>query len=265
MPPLTGPASGTVRIDLSGKVALVTGGGYGMGRASARRFAACGAAVVVADIDRVTGEETVESIRSAGGTATFVEVDVGESDGVRDMVAATVAAYGGLDYAHNNAGIIEDQEPVTRFPEQLWDRIIRTNLTGTFLCLKYEIPAMLERGGGAIVNVASETTYKGNAGDVAYTASKHGVVGLTQVTGLRYARRGIRINVIAPGNIETGIVERARRYMSPEQVRYMETVMPIGRLGRPEEVAELVVWLCSDAASLINATRVAVDSGWHVS
>jgi NAD(P)-dependent dehydrogenase (short-subunit alcohol dehydrogenase family) len=249
---------------MSGKVALVTGGGYGMGRASARRFAECGASVVVADINPVTGAATVDLIRAAGGEATYIEVDVGESEGVRDMVAATVATYGGLDYAHNNAGIVEAQEPVTRFPEELWDRIIRTNLTGTFLCLKHEIPAMLERGGGAVVNVASETTYKGNAGDVAYTASKHGVVGLTQVTGLRYAKRGIRVNAIAPGNIETGIVERAREYMNPEQVRYMETVMPIGRLGQPEEIAELVVWLCSDAASMINATRVAVDSGWHV-
>lgn len=256
--------SGTVRIDMSGKVALVTGGGYGMGRASARRFAECGASVVVADIDPVTGEETVESIRAAGGEATFVEADVGEPGEVRDMVAAAVATYGGLDYAHNNAGIIEAQEPVTRFPEELWDRIIRTNLTGTFLCLKYEIAALLERGGGAIVNVASETTYKGNAGDVAYTASKHGVVGLTQVTGLRYARRGIRVNAVAPGNIETGIVERARQYMDAEQTRHMETVMPIGRLGQPEEVAEVVVWLCSDAASMVNATRVPVDSGWHV-
>ena len=258
------PRPTPVSIDMSGKVALVTGGGYGMGRASARRFAECGASVVVADINPVTGAATVDLIRAAGGEATYIEVDVGESEGVRDMVAATVATYGGLDYAHNNAGIVEAQEPVTRFPEELWDRIIRTNLTGTFLCLKHEIPAMLERGGGAVVNVASETTYKGNAGDVAYTASKHGVVGLTQVTGLRYAKRGIRVNAIAPGNIETGIVERAREYMNPEQVRYMETVMPIGRLGQPEEIAELVVWLCSDAASMINATRVAVDSGWHV-
>ena len=249
---------------MSGKVALVTGAGYGMGRASARRFADCGASVVVADIDTATGAETVELIRSAGGEATFVEVDVGEPEAVRGMVAATVDTYGGLDYAHNNAGIIEAQEPVTRFPDDLWDRIIRTNLTGTFLCLKHEIPALLERGGGAIVNVASETTYKGNAGDIAYTASKHGVVGLTQVTGLRYARRGIRINVIAPGNIETGFVERARESASPEQLRHIETVMPIGRLGQPEEVAGVVVWLCSDAASMINATRVPVDSGWHV-
>ena len=158
----------------------------------------------------------------------------------------------------------EAQDPVTDFSEELWEKIIRTNLTSVFLCLKYEIPRMLERGGGAIVNVASETTYKGNVGDVAYTASKHGVVGLTTVTGLRYAKRGIRVNAIAPGNVDTGIIERAREYLTPEQARVMETTQPIGRLAQPEEIAELVVWLCSDAAVLVNATRIAADTGWHV-
>ena len=254
----------SVRIDMSGKVALVTGGGYGMGRASARRFAECGAQVVVADIDAVTGAQTVESIRAAGRDAAFFEVDVCDSAGVRDMVEFTVATYGGLDYAHNNAGIIDRQDPVTSYPEELWDHVLRTNLTSVFLCLKHEIPRMLERGGGAIVNVASETTYKGNVGDVAYTASKHGVYGLTTVTGLAYARRGIRVNCVAPGNVETGIVERARLFASPEQMRWMEKAMPIGRLAQPEEIAELVVWLCSDAAVMINATRIAADTGWHV-
>ena len=253
-----------VRIDMAGRVALVTGGGYGMGRASARRFADCGARVVVADIDAVRAAETVELIAAAGGEAAAFHVDVGEADGVREMVDFTVATYGGLDSAHNNAGIIEAQDPVTDFSEELWEKIIRTNLTSVFLCLKYEIPRMLERGGGAIVNVASETTYKGNVGDVAYTASKHGVVGLTTVAGLRYAKRGIRVNAIAPGNVETGITERAREFLTPQQARAMETAQPIGRLAQPEEIAELVVWLCSDAAVLVNATRIAADTGWHV-
>jgi NAD(P)-dependent dehydrogenase (short-subunit alcohol dehydrogenase family) len=254
-----------VSIDLRGKVALVTGGGYGMGRASARRFAACGASVVVADIDVARGEQTVEQVLAAGGVASFVEADVCEPDAVADMVGFTTATYGGLDYAHNNAGVIGPQHSVVDYPLDLWDDVIGTNLKGVFLCLKHEIPAMLARGGGAIVNVASETTYKGNVGDIAYTASKHGVVGLTSVVGLQYARRGIRVNAIAPGNVETGIIEAAREFLTPDQVRRMETIQPLGRLSQPEEIAEIVVWLCSDAALLINASRVAADTGWHVS
>jgi NAD(P)-dependent dehydrogenase (short-subunit alcohol dehydrogenase family) len=254
-----------VSIDLRGKVALVTGGGYGMGRASALRFAACGARVVVADIDVARGQETVALVEAAAGTASFVEADVSQDDAVSDMVAFTTSTYGGLDYAHNNAGIIGPQHSVVDYPLELWDDVIGTNLKGVFLCLKHEIPAMLARGGGAIVNVASETTYKGNVGDIAYTASKHGVVGLTTVVGLQYARRGIRVNAIAPGNVETGIVEAAREFLTPEQVRRMETAQPLGRLSQPEEIAEIVVWLCSDGALLVNAAKVAADTGWHVS
>jgi NAD(P)-dependent dehydrogenase (short-subunit alcohol dehydrogenase family) len=258
----------SVTIDMSGKVALVTGGGYGMGRASAHRFAECGASVVVADIDVPRGLETVEQISAAGGTAAFVETDVSQEAAVADMVAFTTTTYGGLDYAHNNAGIIGPQDSVVDYPLVLWGQVLGTNLTGTYLCLKHEVPAMLARGGGAIVNVASETTYKGNVGDVAYTASKHGVVGLTTVVGLhhgpRRGRRGIRVNAVAPGNVETGIVEAAKQFLTPEQFRRMETAQPLGRLAQPAEVADVVVWLCSDAALLVNATVVAADSGWHV-
>jgi NAD(P)-dependent dehydrogenase (short-subunit alcohol dehydrogenase family) len=256
--------AGTVRIDMTGKVALVTGGGYGMGRASARRFAESGAAVVVADIDADRAAETVAGIRDSGGRAEFIHVDVSDSAGVQEMINFTVSSFGGLDYAHNNAGIVESQDPVTRYPEELWERILRTNLTSVFLCLKYEIPRMLERGGGAIVNVASESTYKGNVADIGYTASKHGVVGLTMAAGLQYAKRNIRVNAVAPGNVDTGIVERARQYLTPEQFEAMERAQPIGRLSRPEEIAELVVWLCSDAAGPVNASRIAADTGWHV-
>jgi NAD(P)-dependent dehydrogenase (short-subunit alcohol dehydrogenase family) len=254
-----------VTIDMRGKTALVTGGGYGMGRASAKRFASCGASVVVADIDVARGEETVELIAAAGGAAAFVETDVSQADAVQEMVAFTIRTYGRLDYAHNNAGIIGPQHSVVAYPLELWEQVIGTNLTGVYLCLKHEIPAMLANGGGAIVNVASETTYKGNVGDVAYTASKHGVVGLTTVVGLHYARRGIRVNAVAPGNVETGIVEAARKFLSPEQMDRMETIQPLGRLAQPEEIAEIVVWLCSDAALFVNAAKIAADSGWHVS
>ena len=255
----------SVRYEMSERVAMVTGGGYGMGRASARRFAESGAAVVIADIDEAHGNETVELIAKDGGRATFVHADVSLEPDVERAVATAVQTYGRLDYAHNNAGIIEAQPAITDYPLSQWDRIIANNLTSVFLCMKHEIPQMLAQGGGAIVNVSSETSYKGNIGDIAYTATKHGVNGLTQVAALRYAKKNIRINSIAPGNIETGIVERSRQYLSPEQVRHMETVQPVGRLGRPEEVAELVLWLCSDAASLVNAARVPVDGGWHKS
>ena len=254
----------SVAIDMSGKVALVTGGGYGMGRASARRFAACGARVAVADIDQAHGKETVELIARAGGEACFVEADVSRAGNVRDMIAQVLAAYGRLDYAHNNAGIIEEQLPIHAIPDEQWDRVIASNLTSVFLCMKHEIPVMLAQGGGAIVNVASETTYKGNAGDAAYTASKHGVWGLTTVAGLTYARRNIRVNAVAPGNVRTGITERAQASLPPEAWRRVERAMPIGRLSEPEEIAELVVWLCSDQAAAVNAARIAADTGWHV-
>jgi NAD(P)-dependent dehydrogenase (short-subunit alcohol dehydrogenase family) len=254
----------SVSIDMAGRVALVTGGAYGMGRASARRFAECGASVVVADIDTDRGAETVELIRASGGRALFVAADVSVAAEVEALVARTVETLGRLDYAHNNAGIIEGQQAIVDYPDAQWNRIIATNLTGVFLCMKHEIAVMLRQGNGAIVNVASETIYKGNAGDIAYTASKHGVYGMTTVAGLRYAHRNIRINAIAPGNIETGFTERAREFLTDDQYEFMATRMPNRRLGQADEIAEIVVWLCSDAAVLINAARIAADAGWHI-
>jgi NAD(P)-dependent dehydrogenase (short-subunit alcohol dehydrogenase family) len=254
----------SVTIDMSGRVALVTGGGYGMGRASARRFAECGARVAIADIDETHGQETAELITKAGGEALFVKADVSQSTDVQGMIARVLNAYGRLDYAHNNAGIIEAQLSIHEYPDDQWHRIIANNLTSVFLCLKHEIPVMLAQGGGAIVNVASETTYKGNAGDAAYTASKHGVWGLTTVAALRYVKRNIRVNAVAPGNVRTGITERAQAVMPPEVWEHVERIQPIGRLIEPEEVAALVVWLCSDQAAVVNGTLVAADTGWHV-
>jgi NAD(P)-dependent dehydrogenase (short-subunit alcohol dehydrogenase family) len=255
-----------VRIDMHGKVALVTGGGYGMGRASAVRFAHSGAAVVVADIDKDTGPQKVEMIRRAGGTAEFVYVDVGDEDGVRDMVGFTVDAFGGLDFAHNNAGIVMPPTRFEDYPTEHWDQVLRTNLTGVFYCMKYEIPQMIERGGGVIVNVASESTYKGNVAGPGYTASKHGVVGLTTVAALQNADKGIRVNAVAPGNVNTGIIERARQSPGGEElVQWAGQVQPIRRLSEPEEIAEIVVWLCSDSAVLINGAKIAADTGWQIS
>jgi len=255
-----------VRIDMSGKVAMVTGGGYGMGRATSLRFAQSGAAVVVADIDKDTGPQTVEMIRRAGGTADFVHVDVGDEDGVRDMVGFTVRTFGGLDYAHNNAGIVMPPTRFEDYPTEHWEQVLRTNLTGVFYCMKYEIPQMIERGGGVIVNVASESTYKGNVAGPGYTASKHGVVGLTTVAALQNADKGIRVNAVAPGNVNTGIIERALQSPGGEKlVQWAGQAQPIRRLSEPEEIAEIVVWLCSDSAALINGAKIAADTGWQIS
>jgi NAD(P)-dependent dehydrogenase (short-subunit alcohol dehydrogenase family) len=254
----------SVTIDMSGKVALVTGGGYGMGRASALRFASSGARVVIADIDEAHGTETAELIAKEGGEALFIPADVSDSGAVQGLIARIVDEYGRLDYAHNNAGIIEGQASLHEMPDDYWHRIIENNLTSVFLCLKREIQVMLAQGSGSIVNVASETAYKGNAGDAAYTASKHGIWGLTTVAALRYVRKGIRVNAIAPGNVRTGITERAQPVTPPEIWAEIERRNPIGRLIEPDDIAELVVWLCSDAAAVVNGTLVAADTGWHV-
>lgn len=249
---------------MKGHVALVTGAGSGMGEASAIKFAECGASVAVVDVIARRAERTASTIIANGGTALAITADVSKSDDVQRMVDTTIATFGRLDYAHNNAGIIEAQDPTADFPEDRWDRIIRTNLTSVYLCMKYELPHMVRQGGGAIVNVASETTYKGGLGDIAYTASKHGVVGATTVAAMEYAKHNIRVNCIAPGNVDTAINRAAKNYLSPEKFREMETVQPIGRFSTPEEVARIVVWLCSDGAFLINGARVPADAGWNL-
>lgn len=254
-----------VSINLTGKVALVTGGGYGMGRATALRFAESGAAVVVADVDSVTGSDTVRMIESAGGAAAFAHVNVGTPQGAQEMVDVARRTYGGLDFAHNNAGIVMPAKRFEDYPEEAWEDVIRTNLTGVFLSMKYEIPVIAERGGGAIINVASESTYKGNVADLGYTASKHGVVGLTTVAALQCISRNIRVNAVSPGNVDTGIIERARLHVDETTMHQIEKAQPIGRLSRPEEIAEIVVWLCTDSAVLVNGAKIAADTGWHVS
>jgi NAD(P)-dependent dehydrogenase (short-subunit alcohol dehydrogenase family) len=254
----------TVAIDLRDRVALVTGGGYGMGRASAQRFATAGARVVLCDIDRDRGEQTVTLIAEQGGTATFVHADVSEHTDVQRLIAHIRGTHGRLDFAHNNAGLIEQQLDITELPLEQWHRTLATNLTGVFLCLKHELPLILESGGGAIVNVASEAAFKGTVADAAYTATKHGVVGLTKVVAAAYAARNIRVNAIAPGNVLTGITEKARAEMSDQQWEALANAQPIGRLSQPDEIAELVVWLCSDAARLVNGVLMPIDAGWHV-
>ena len=245
---------------LEGKAALVTGGGSGLGRASAIALARAGATVTVADVDERGGKETAALVsEDAGGDADFVRADVTRPNEVEAMVDKAVARWGHLDCALNNAGTTGVSAPTADYTLDDWNRAIALNLTGVFLCLKYELPAMLERG-GAIVNMASGAGLVGFPGLPAYVASKHGVVGLTRAAALEYASQGVRINAICPGSTRTPMLEG---FMGgDEQVeRMMTRAVPLGRLGRPEEIAEAVVWLCSDAASFVVGHALAVDGG----
>jgi len=245
----------------SDKVVLVTGAGSGIGRASAQAFAREGASVVVADVVADGAEETVRLIKSADGDATFVQADVSQARSVEVLVQRTIEIYGRLDYAHNNAGIEGEGAGAVSHSEEIWDRVIAINLKGVWLCMKYEIPEMLKQGGGAIVNTASIAGLVGNAGTVAYTASKHGVVGLTKTVALEYAKQGIRVNAVCPGVIRTPMVERLFE-SRPALEAQLTALEPMGRLAAPEEVAQTVVWLCSDAASFVTGVPMPVDGGW---
>jgi NAD(P)-dependent dehydrogenase (short-subunit alcohol dehydrogenase family) len=246
---------------LSGKVALVTGGGSGIGRATALTFAREGAKVVVADVMVAGGTETVTRIQQVGGEATFVKTDVSQATEVEALIAATVAVYGRLDCAHNNAGIEGVEALTADYPEADWDRVISINLKGVWLCMKYELPQMQRQGGGAIVNTASIAGLVGAHRMSAYVASKHAVAGLTKTAALEYAKAGIRVNAVCPGVIRTPMVERLFFSRHPQAEARLTAFKPIGRLGTPEEVAEAVVWLCSDATSFVTGHTLAVDGG----
>jgi NAD(P)-dependent dehydrogenase (short-subunit alcohol dehydrogenase family) len=247
---------------VSGKVALITGGGSGIGRATAVVFAREGAKVVIADYNREGGEQTVKTIKSAGGEATFVEANVAIAKQVEAMVAKAVEAYGRLDCAFNNAGI-EGQigGNIAECSEENWGRIIAINLTGVFLCMKYEIPQMLKQGGGSIVNTASVAGLVGLPGGTAYVASKHGVAGLTKSAALEYAKSGLRINAVCPGFIRTAMTERVMDGGSISEDAMM-AAEPLGRIGRPEEIANAVLFLCSDDASFITGIPLPIDGGY---
>ena len=248
---------------LDGKVALVTGAAAGIGRAAAEIFAREGAAVVVADIDTEGGHETVSRIESAGHEAAFVRADVSIKADVDAMVQFAVDTYGGLDCAHNNAGIAAPMAPLAEYSDGAWDRTIAVMLTGVYLCMKAEIPRMLERGGGAIVNTASGVGLVAYANQAAYTASKHGVIGLTKVAALDYGARGIRVNAICPGTARTPMVDAAIRY-DPSIDEQLKALHPIGRIGEASEIAEAAVWLCSPAASFVLGVALPVDGGYVV-
>lgn len=246
---------------LDGKVALITGAGSGIGRASALTFAREGAKVIVADIVVEGGEETVQLVQNAGGEASFIKVDVSKAADVEAMINKAVETYGRIDCAHNNAGIEGQLAPTDEYSEEMFNRVLAINLAGVWLCMKYEIPHMLKQASGAIVNTASGAGLVGVAGMSAYVASKHGVVGLTKTAALEYAKSGIRVNAVCPGLIQTPMVERLTN-AQPQLAEALVAAEPIGRTGRPEEIAESVVWLCSDAASFVTGHAMSVDGGY---
>jgi NAD(P)-dependent dehydrogenase (short-subunit alcohol dehydrogenase family) len=246
-----------------GKVALVTGAGSGIGRASALAFARSGARVVVADVDADGGAETVRQIESAGaGEARFVQADVTNELHVEALIAECIQAFGRLDFAHNNAGIGAPPAALHETDRTSFERVLSVNLLGVWLCLKHEARVMLERGGGAIVNTASLAGLIGFPMNVAYSASKHAVIGITRTAALEYAQAGIRVNAVCPAFVRTpmvdGLVAAGGPRMSLER---LATMQPMGRLGTPEEVAEAVIWLCSDAAALITGIALPIDGG----
>jgi NAD(P)-dependent dehydrogenase (short-subunit alcohol dehydrogenase family) len=245
---------------LNGKVALVTGAGSGIGRASALAFARLGAKVVVADVAAEAGEETAALARAENTDALFVRVDISQRADVEALVRAAVETYGRLDFAHNNAGISGAQALMADYAEETWDRVIGVNLKGVWMCMKYELQQMLRQGGGAIVNTSSVAGLRGSQGVAAYVASKHGIVGLTKAAALEYARSNIRVNAVAPGTIHTAMIDRFTGGDERVLQQFAEGE-PVGRLGTPEEVAEAVVWLCSDSAAFITGTVLSVDGG----
>lgn len=247
--------------ELTGKVAVVTGGSAGIGRSAALALAAEGAAVVLSDLDDERGNAVAGEIVAKGGRAAFVHADVSDDEQVEAMVSRAVVEFGGLDLAFNNAGIEGDRAPTHECTPENWHRTLAVNLTGVWSCMRHEIPKMLERGAGSIVNCSSVAGLVGFASIPAYVASKHGIVGLTRTAALEYAEAGVRVNAICPGVIDTEMIGRFTGG-DEEATAAMLAMEPIGRMGRPEEIADAVVWLCSDRSSFTTGQAIAVDGGF---
>ena len=241
------------------KVAIVTGGASGIGRATSLAFAKQGAKVAV--VDWKENDEMVDLIKELGSEAIFIKCDVSKAEEVKAMVAEAIAAFGRLDYAFNNAGIEGTQANTFDCTEQNWDKTLGINLKGIWLCMKHEIPELLKQGKGAIVNCASVAGLIGFAGLPAYVASKHGVVGLTKTTALEYAKLGIRVNAVCPGVIQTPMIDRLTG-KTKEAIEQFTGLEPMGRFGLPEEIANAVVWMCSDEASFVTGHAMTVDGGF---
>lgn len=244
------------------KVVIITGGSTGIGAATAQLFAREGASVVIADVNETQGQATTQQIQQAGEKAIFIHCDVSNASQVQQMVQQTVSHFGRLDFAFNNAGIEGNLAPIADQDPDAWNKVISVNLTGVFLCMKYQIPEILKNGKGSIVNCASILGLVGFAGAGAYDAAKHGVIGLTQNAALEYSAAGIRINAVAPGFIETPMLERAGILTSPDMRKMVESLHPIGRIGKAEEIAGAVAWLCSDYASFVTGHTLLVDGAY---
>jgi NAD(P)-dependent dehydrogenase (short-subunit alcohol dehydrogenase family) len=246
---------------LADKSAIITGGGSGIGRAAATVFAREGARLIIADVAEEGGRRVVEMIRDKGGEAQFQKCDVAKAAEVAALIASAVKAYGRLDCAFNNAGIGGKQRKTADYDEEEWDRIMNVNLKGVWLCMRAEIKQFLAQGSpGAIVNTASAAGLIASHSMPAYTAAKHGVVGLTKCAAIEYARTGIRINDVCPGIIDTPLVADMVAQV-PKLAGRLDGLEPVGRKGRPEEIAEAVAWLCSDRASFVTAASISVDGG----
>ena len=244
---------------LKEKVVLVAGGSSGIGRAAALLFAAEGARVAVAARRREEGEETAGLVRESGGTATFLQADVADVDQVEALIDETVATYGRIDCAFNNAAIFRPPMPLHEFDEEVWDEVVGVNLKGVMLLMKHQIARMLDQGGGSIVNTSSTAALQANPGISAYVASKAGVLGLTKVAALEYGDRNIRVNAVAPGWILTPMI--AKRLEDPQHVARMERRIPAGEVGRPEDIAATAAWLLSDAARYVTGHTMVADGG----
>jgi NAD(P)-dependent dehydrogenase (short-subunit alcohol dehydrogenase family) len=247
---------------LPGKIALVTGGATGIGRATALAMAREGAKVIVADVQEVNAQETIALVKRAGGEAKFVMCDVSTTIEVQNLIGFVVKTFGRLDCAFNNAAIAGPLGGLADCSEADWDRVVAINLKGVWNCLKYQIPQMLQQGAGAIVNTASVGGKIGLAGLGPYTATKHGIIGLTKVAAVEYSKFGVRVNAVCPGVIDTPMLKEVIYLAGPASEAQFIAAQPIGRKGQPEEIAEAVVWLCSDRASLVAGEAMSVDGGY---